>query len=64
MLTFICCSVDPNLKPLVYGTGIAAGDDEDWEFVWSKYHITIDPTERGLYLGALCGSQKHETLSR
>lgn len=57
-------SVDPGLKLLVYGMGIAEGGEPEWDYMWNKYLHSYDPAERLLYMVALSNSRQHWILSR
>ena len=57
-------SIDPNLKTLVYGLGIAHGDEDDWNFVWNNYLQSQDPYEKRLFLIALGQSAQPWILNR
>ena len=64
-LTSACaCSIDPNLKTLVYGVGVAEGGEEAWNFVWDKYNTTDDPYEKRLLLRSLAESTEPWILAR
>ena len=64
-LTSACTrSIDPNLKTLVYGVGVAEGGEEAWNFVWDKYNTTDDPYEKRLLLRSLAESTEPWILSR
>lgn len=58
------CSVDPGLKSLVYGVGIAVGGEQEWDYMWNKYLQSDDSIERSMYMVALSSSSKHWMLSR
>lgn len=57
-------SVDPDLKSLVYGVGIAEGGEEDWEFIWRRYLQSNDAYEKRLYLRALGQTKEPWLLNR
>ena len=57
-------SIDPNLKTLVYGVGVAVGGEEEWNFLWNKYNETNDPYEKRLLLRSLAESTEPWILSR
>ncbi len=57
-------SIDPNLKSIVYGVGIAYGTVEDWDYLWNWYNQTDDPYEKRLCLRALAESREPWILSR
>ena len=58
------CSVDKDLKSVVYRAGIAHGTVEDWDYLWNWYEETDDPYEKRLCLGALAESTEPWVLSR
>ena len=64
MLAHKTCSIDPNLKTLVYGVGVAVGGEEAWNFVWDKYTTTDDPYEKRLLLRSLAESTEPWILGR
>ena len=59
-----CCRIDPNLKALVYGVGVAVGGEDAWNFVWNKYSKTDDPYEKRLLLRSLAEATEPWILSR
>lgn len=63
-LVHILSSVDPDLKSLVYGVGIAEGGEDDWNFVWQKYLQSNDPYEKRLYMRALGRTNQLWLLNR
>ena len=56
--------LDPNLRSLVYGVGVAVGTDDDWNYMWNSYLRSSNANEGGLYLAALSASQNTDILSR
>ncbi len=58
------CSVDPDLKSLVYGVGISEGGVREWDFVWNKYNQSSNSNEKRLYLRALARSKQPWILNR
>ena len=60
----LCCSVDPDLRAVVYQVGVAYGCQDDWEFVWQQYQASDDPYEKRLLLRALAQSTEPWILSR
>ena len=67
MLHLLCAlkfSIDPNLKTLVYGVGVAEGGESEWNFVWNKYNQSNDPYEKRLLLRSLAESTEPWILSR
>lgn len=59
-----CVRVDPNLKDVVYGAGVAKGSVVEWNYLWSVYNKTTDPQEQSIVLRALAQSREHWILSR
>jgi aminopeptidase N len=57
-------SVDPNLKQVVYMTGIAEGDEPEWNFLWGIYKTSSDPIEQQLILYALSRTRQLWVLAR
>ncbi|XP_043236922.1 endoplasmic reticulum aminopeptidase 1-like isoform X2 [Amphibalanus amphitrite] len=48
--------VPPDLRQLVYSTGVEYGDTGDWQFVWQRYLNATTPTEKNSLLRALGAS--------
>ena len=59
-----CVRVDPNLKDVVYGAGVAKGSVVEWNYLWGVYNTTTDPQEQSIVLRALAQSQEHWILSK
>ena len=57
-------SLEPNLKNVVYMAGIANGDDDDWEFMWTKFQEATVPSEKRKLLYALAKSKDVLALNR
>lgn len=57
-------SVNPDLKSLVYGVGVAQGGEEEWDFVWQQYQQTSNSYEKRLFLRALARTKQPWLLSR
>ena len=58
------CSIHPDLKSVVYSAGIAFGDVEQWDYLWSVYQTTNDTSEKGLCLSALANARIPWLLTR
>ena len=58
------CSVDPDLKSLVYGVGISEGGVKEWDFVWDKYNQSTNSYDKMIYLRALAQSKEPWLLNR
>ena len=58
------CSLDPNIKAVVYSAGIALGTEDDWNFMWNKFLVEPDPYEQILYISALAHSKQPWILNR
>ncbi|XP_056008322.1 putative aminopeptidase-2 isoform X2 [Ostrea edulis] len=56
--------VDPNLKTLVYCTGVAEGDESEWNFVLQQYKQSTLAAESSRLLYALACSKQTWLLSR
>lgn len=58
-------SISPNLRSLVYMTGIKYSRDvEDWEFMWDRYCKETDDSEKEKLLNALAQTQDSSLLVR
>eukprot|EP00118_Oscarella_pearsei_P010785 m.68309 g.68309 ORF g.68309 m.68309 type:complete len:981 (+) comp35504_c0_seq10:3-2945(+) len=57
-------SVDPDLHSSVYGAGVAAGDEEEWDFVWNILQTTDVASERRACFSALAQTRKPWLLNR
>eukprot|EP00794_Sanderia_malayensis_P019484 gene19484-21408_t len=51
-------SVDSELKSLIYYTGIENGGDKEWNFVYSKFRVETNPSEKSKLQSALSATQK------
>ncbi|XP_015918798.1 glutamyl aminopeptidase [Parasteatoda tepidariorum] len=56
--------VAPNLRSVVYSTGVKFGGKEEWQFCWKKYQETHIPSEKRLLLTALGYTQDMWQLSQ
>lgn len=62
ILTVCICSVNANLRSVVYCYALRHSDNsEDWEFLWQKYLDTKLSTEENTIISAL-GCTKNTTL--
>lgn len=59
-----CVRVDPNLKDVVYGAGVAKGSVLEWDQLWKIYNTTTDPQEQSIILRALALSKEPWILNR
>ena len=59
-----CVRVDPNLKDVVYGAGVAKGSVLEWDQLWKIYNTTTDPQEQSIILRALAQSKEPWILNR
>lgn len=57
-------SVPPNLRSVVYCTGVGQGTEDDWNTVWERYQNETSPSERNTLLKALGCSREPWILSR
>ena len=56
--------VAPNLRSLVYSTGIKDGTEEDWDFVFRKYMAEPVASEKKKLMVALTSSKNETILKR
>lgn len=56
--------ISPHIRSIVYHTAIKFGGVEEWEYLWTKYENTIDPTEKSRMLYALAGTKEPWLLER
>ncbi|KAK3108903.1 hypothetical protein FSP39_018341 [Pinctada imbricata] len=56
--------VDPDLKSTVYCTGIAEGNEEEWDFAYAQYKTTDVAAEKNTLLHALACTQETWLLTR
>lgn len=57
-------NIDPNLKSVVYVTGVKYGGDEEWDYVWHWFQQTQTPSEKSKLLQALSATNDGLKLSR
>jgi len=53
--------IHPDLRDVVYVTGVREGDDKDWQFLWSKLQTESVESEKSKLFEAL-GSSKDANL--
>ncbi|KAK4316254.1 hypothetical protein Pmani_012574 [Petrolisthes manimaculis] len=46
-------SIPPNLRSVVYDTGVRYGSKDDWEHCWQVYNTSTVPSEKSLMLQAM-----------
>ncbi|XP_045619599.1 endoplasmic reticulum aminopeptidase 1 isoform X2 [Procambarus clarkii] len=46
-------TIPPNLRSVVYSTGVRYGTEEDWRHCWHVYNTSSVPSEKGLMLQAM-----------
>ena len=63
-LSYFYVRVDPNLKVVVYGAGVAKGSVSEWDHLWNIYNTTTDAQEQSIILRALAQSKEHWILKR
>ena len=56
--------MDPNLKTLVYCTGVSEGGEGEWDFVMRQYKQSSLAAEKSRLLYALACSKQTWILSR
>ncbi|KAG8193296.1 hypothetical protein JTE90_003783 [Oedothorax gibbosus] len=56
--------VAPNLRSVVYSSGVKFGGKEEWQFCWKQYQKTQVPSEKRLLLQALGYTQDMWQLSQ
>lgn len=56
--------IHPNLKRAIYCSAIAAGDEDDWEFVWEEYQRTTVAAEKDKLRYALSCTKEIWLLNR
>ncbi|XP_052008838.1 aminopeptidase N-like [Xyrauchen texanus] len=58
------CWIHPNLKASIYCSAIAAGDEDDWEFVWEEYQSATLASEKDKLRYALSCTKEIWLLNR
>ncbi|CAC5411232.1 ANPEP [Mytilus coruscus] len=56
--------IDPSLKSTVYCSGVASGDEDEWNFVYDKYKTATVAAEKARLLSALSCTKQTWILNR
>ncbi|XP_035280469.1 thyrotropin-releasing hormone-degrading ectoenzyme-like [Anguilla anguilla] len=56
--------IPPNVRDIVYCTGVSLMDEDVWEFIWMKFHSTVAISEKKVLLEALTCSDNAFLLNR
>uniref|UniRef100_A0A8C9S2E7 Aminopeptidase n=2 Tax=Scleropages formosus TaxID=113540 RepID=A0A8C9S2E7_SCLFO len=56
--------IPPNVRDIVYCTGVSLMDEDVWEFIWMKFHSTSAVSEKKVLLEALTCSDDTYLLNR
>ncbi|XP_064174607.1 thyrotropin-releasing hormone-degrading ectoenzyme-like isoform X2 [Anguilla rostrata] len=56
--------IPPNVRDIVYCTGVSLMDEDVWEFIWMKFHSTSAISEKKVLLEALTCSDNAFLLNR
>ncbi|XP_056445378.1 thyrotropin-releasing hormone-degrading ectoenzyme-like [Gadus chalcogrammus] len=56
--------IPPNVRDMVYCTGVSLMDEDVWEFIWMKFHSSRAVSEKKVLLEALTCSDNSFLLSR
>ncbi|XP_023682625.1 thyrotropin-releasing hormone-degrading ectoenzyme [Paramormyrops kingsleyae] len=56
--------IPPNVRDIVYCTGVSLMDEDVWEFIWMKFHSTSAVSEKKVLLEALTCSDNTYLLNR
>ncbi|XP_048865236.1 thyrotropin-releasing hormone-degrading ectoenzyme-like [Brienomyrus brachyistius] len=56
--------IPPNVRDIVYCTGVSLMDEDVWEFIWMKFHSTTAISEKKVLLEALTCSDNTFLLNR
>ncbi|XP_060935458.1 thyrotropin-releasing hormone-degrading ectoenzyme-like [Limanda limanda] len=56
--------IPPNIRDIVYCTGVSLMDEDVWEFIWMKFHSTSAISEKKILLEALTCSDNTFLLNR
>ncbi|XP_015239591.1 PREDICTED: thyrotropin-releasing hormone-degrading ectoenzyme [Cyprinodon variegatus] len=56
--------IPPNIRDIVYCTGVSLMDEDVWEFIWMKFHSTTAVSEKKILLEALTCSDNTFLLNR
>lgn len=58
------CRIPPNIRDIVYCTGVSLMDEDVWEFIWMKFHSSSAVSEKKILLEALTCSDNTFLLNR
>lgn len=58
------CRIPPNIRDIVYCTGVSLMDEDVWEFIWMKFHSSNAVSEKKILLEALTCSDNIFLLNR
>ncbi|XP_078534293.1 thyrotropin-releasing hormone-degrading ectoenzyme [Lissotriton helveticus] len=56
--------IPPNVRDIVYCTGVSLMDEDVWEFIWMKFHSSTAVSEKKILLEALTCSDDRNLLNR
>ncbi|XP_068611631.1 thyrotropin-releasing hormone-degrading ectoenzyme-like [Brachionichthys hirsutus] len=56
--------IPPNIRDIVYCTGVSLMDEDVWEFIWMKFHSSSAVSEKKILLEALTCSDNAFLLNR
>uniref|UniRef100_A0A673A0F8 Aminopeptidase n=1 Tax=Sphaeramia orbicularis TaxID=375764 RepID=A0A673A0F8_9TELE len=56
--------IPPNIRDIVYCTGVSLMDEDVWEFIWMKFHSSTAVSEKKILLEALTCSDNTFLLNR
>ncbi|XP_051547222.1 thyrotropin-releasing hormone-degrading ectoenzyme-like [Myxocyprinus asiaticus] len=56
--------IPPNVRDIVYCTGVSLMDEDVWEFIWMKFHSSTAVSEKKILLEALTCSDNSFLLNR
>ncbi|KAM4678419.1 thyrotropin-releasing hormone-degrading ectoenzyme [Discoglossus pictus] len=56
--------IPPNVRDIVYCTGVSLMDEDVWEFIWMKFHSSTAVSEKKILLEALTCSDNRNLLNR
>jgi len=64
LVIWLCDSISPDLKNVVYVGGVKYGGDTEWQFIWNRFLQTQTPSEKSKLLHALSASTDVLILNR
>lgn len=64
VMCLLMCRIPPNIRDIVYCTGVSLMDEDVWEFIWMKFHSTGAISEKKILLEALTCSDNTFLLNR